>query len=313
MPDLGAFEVLLAVAQRGSINAAAGDLGVSQQAVSARIASIERQAGVRLVTRTRQGSTLTRAGVVVTEWAARLLEVAGELDAGLGALRQDQRTRLRVCASLTIAEHLLPGWLVAMRDLAARNGNDPVEVFFTAANSDTVVEQVRREDAEVGFVEGPDVPRGVCSQIIGHDALVLVVRPDHPWSRRRHPVTAAELAVTPLVSREKGSGTREALNAALQNTLGHGFQHAAPVLELSTTSAVRAAVYAGAGPAVLSELALADDLATHRLRRIALAGVDLHRDLRAVWVGPRQPPAGAVRSLIAHIMSRPSTRSAKIT
>ena len=313
MPDLGAFEVLLAIAQRGSINAAAGDLGVSQQAVSARIASIERQAGVRLVTRTRQGSTLTRAGVVVTEWAARLLEVAGELDAGLGALRQDQRTRLRVCASLTIAEHLLPGWLVAMRDLAARNGSDPVEVFFTAANSDTVIEQVRREDAEVGFVEGPGVPRGVFNPIIGHDALVLVVRPDHPWSRRRHPVTAAELAVTPLVSREKGSGTREALNAALQKTLGHGFQHTAPVLELSTTSAVRAAVCAGAGPAVLSELALADDLATHRLRRVALTGVDLHRDLRAVWIGPRQPPAGAVRSLIAHIMSRPSTRSAKLT
>lgn len=309
MPDLGAFEVLLAVAQRGSINAAARDLGVSQQAVSARIASIEKQIGVRLVTRTRHGSTLTEAGVVVTAWAARLLEVAGELDVGLGALRQDRRTRLRVCASLTIAEHLLPGWLVSMRDLAVRNRNDPVEVVFTAANSDTVVERVRREDAEVGFVEGPGVPPGLCSRIIGHDALMLVVRPDHPWVRRRRPVTAAELAETPLVTREEGSGTREALKAALENTLGVGFQQAAPVLELSTTSAVRAAVYAGAGPAVLSELALADDLATHRLRRVELTGVDLHRDLRAVWVGPRQPPAGAVRSLIAHIMSRPPTRS----
>lgn len=309
MPELGALEVLLAIAQRGSLNAAARDLGVTQQAVSARIASLESQTGVQLVTRSRFGSTLTQSGVVVTEWAARLLDVAAEVDAGLGALRQDRKTHLRVCASLTIAEHLLPGWLVSMREAAARAGDEPVDVVFTAANSDAVIDQVRDGQADVGFVEGPKAPRGIHSRIVGHDALALVVRRDHPWARRQSPVTAAELAATPLVTREDGSGTREALVAALEVTLGRGFANAAPVLQLSTTSAVRAAVNAGAGPAVLSELALADDLATNRLRRVALVGVDLHRDLRAVWVGPRQPPAGAVRSLIGHIASgRSDTR-----
>lgn len=303
MPELGALEVLLAIAQRGSLNAAARDLGVTQQAVSARIASLESQTGVQLVTRSRFGSTLTQSGVVVTEWAARLLDVAAEVDAGLGALRQDRKTHLRVCASLTIAEHLLPGWLVSMREAAARTGDDPVDVVFTAANSDAVIDQVRDGQADVGFVEGPKAPRGIHSRIVGHDALALVVRRDHPWARRQSPVTAAELAATPLVTREDGSGTREALVAALEVTLGRGFKNAAPVLQLSTTSAVRAAVNAGAGPAVLSELALADDLATNRLCRVALVGVDLHRDLRAVWVGPRQPPAGAVRNLIGHIAS----------
>jgi DNA-binding transcriptional LysR family regulator len=67
-------------------------------------------------------------------------------------------------------------------------------------------------------------------------------------------------------------------------------------------------VQAGAGPAVLSELAVADDLASGRLVRIPVTGLDLRRPLRAIWLGPRTPPAGPVRDLIGHITSRPSRK-----
>ncbi len=307
MPELGALEVLLAVAHTGSLSAAAREVGVSQQAVSARISSIEAQTGVQLVVRTMHGSTLTAAGVVVAQWAARLLDVAGELDAGLAALRHDLRTHVRVSSSLTIAEHLLPGWLVSLQAAAQHRGEVAAEVVLTAANSDTVIEQVRHGQADVGFTEGPHSPRGVRSRVIGRDELVFVLRPDHPWVRRRRTVTAAELNEIPLVSREEGSGTRYALRAALAAALGQDSVPTPPALALSTTSAVRAAVLAGAGPAVLSELAVADDIASHRLGRVAVSGIDLRRQLRAIWMGPRHPPAGAVRDLIAHILSHPRT------
>ncbi|MEO9220926.1 MAG: LysR family transcriptional regulator, partial [Mycobacteriaceae bacterium] len=184
MPELGALEVLLAVAHTGSLNAAAREVGVSQQAVSARVSSIEAQTGVQLVVRTMHGSTLTAEGVVVAQWAARLLDVAGELDAGLAALRHDLRTQLRVSSSLTIAEHLLPGWLVSLQAAARRRGEVAAEVVLTATNSDSVLKQVRQNEAEVGFIEGPQSPRGVRSRVIGWDELVVVLRPDHPWVRR---------------------------------------------------------------------------------------------------------------------------------
>jgi DNA-binding transcriptional LysR family regulator len=114
-------------------------------------------------------------------------------------------------------------------------------------------------------------------------------------------VTALELAQTPLVAREAGSGTRDWLAAALRDTLGTTEQ-AAPVLELSSAAAVRSAVRAGAGPAVMSTLAVSDDLTLGRLRAIAVADADLHRDLRAIWRGARVPPAGAVRDLLSHIV-----------
>lgn len=308
MPDLGAFEVLLTVARTGSLNAAAREIGLTQQAVSARISSIEAQTGVQLFTRSSHGSALTPAGVVVTEWASKLLSVAAEVDAGLAALRQDRQAHLRVTASLTVAEHLLPGWLVSFQADARRRSQAVAEVVLTAANSDTAIAHVLAEQADLGFVEGPRTPRGVRSRTVARDSLVLVVPHGHPWTRRRNPITAEELADTGLVSREPGSGTREALAAALRTALGPDLVQAPAALALSTTTAVRAAVLAGAGPAVLSELAVADDLAGRRLHRIPTTGVDLHRELRAIWLGPRTPPAGPVRDLIAHIANRHRTR-----
>ncbi|MGE5288203.1 MAG: LysR family transcriptional regulator [Micromonosporaceae bacterium] len=301
IPDLASLEVLLAIARTGSLNAASRQVGVTQQAVSARIKSAEAQAGVSLVSRTPRGSTLTPEGVVVAEWAARLLAVAGELDAGLAALRNDHYTRLRVSASLTIAEQLLPGWLVSLRAATRNRGGRPPEIVLTAANSEAVAQQVREGNADLGFVEGPDRPKGLRSVVIGHDSLVVVVRPDHPWARRRQPLSPAELAATPLVSREEGSGTRDVLAAALAAALNTARAEAPVALALSTTAAVRAAVIAGAGPAVLSELAVAEDLASHRLARVPVAGVDLGRALRAVWSSGPLPPRGAARDLLAHV------------
>jgi molybdate transport repressor ModE-like protein len=302
MPELTAFEVLLVVARTGSFNAAGRELGITQQAVSSRIASLEAVAGVALVTRSTHGSSLTSSGVVVAQWADRLLQVAEELDAGLGALRQDRRARLRVSSSLTVAEHLLPGWLVSLQVAAARRGERAAEVVLTATNSENVIEQVRNGTAEVGFIEGPRVPTGLRSKVIAHDQLRLVVLPDHVWARRRSRlVTAAEVLATPLVTRESGSGTREALTVALRAVLGPSALESLPALALSTTASVRAAVLAGAGPAVLSELAVGDDLTSGRLVAIGIDGVDLHRALRAIWTGPRTPPAGAARELLGHI------------
>ena len=302
VPDLAALEMLLAVAHTGSLNAASRQLGITQQAVSARVRSAEAQAGVALIARTPRGSSLTPEGVVVAEWAARLLAVAGELDAGLAAFRTDHQTRLRVSASLTIAEQLLPGWLVSLQARARHSGRPAPQIVLTAANSDTVTRQVREGQADLGFVEGPARPKGLRSRVIGHDELVVIVRPDHPWARRRQPLEPAELAAASIVSREEGSGTRGVLTAALSAALGT--RVTVPVaLALSTTAAVRSAVLAGAGPAVLSELTVAEDISARRLARVPVAGVNLRRSLRAIWTGGALPPVGAARDLLAHVIS----------
>ena len=316
MPELSALESLVAVARTGSLKAAAAQLGRTQQALSARVAAIEAQTGVTLVLRTPQGSTLTEAGGIVVEWAARLLDHATEVDAGLATLRQEQRARLRVAASLTIAERLLPGWLVDFNAESRAPTAVPERhsglAELRVGNSGAVADWVRAAQADVGFVEGPNAPTGCHSRVIGHDRLVLVVAPTHPWATRSSPVSARQLATTPLVTRESGSGTRDALAVALRTALAAvprsvPVELAEPIAQLSTTAAVRTAVLAGAGPAVLSALVVTEDVAAGRLRRVAISGVDLDRSLRAIWIGGRTPPAGAVRSLVA-IAARPVHR-----
>ncbi|MFC9958110.1 LysR family transcriptional regulator [Streptomyces nigra] len=286
VPDLGAMELLLAVARLGSLGGAARELGITQPAASSRIRSMERQLGVALVDRSPRGSRLTDAGALVTDWARRVVEAAEAFDAGAQALRVRRDSRLRVAASMTIAEYLLPGWLLALR---AQRPDTAVSLH--AGNSAAVAERLLSGEADLGFVEGLTVPAGLDSVVIAHDSLIVVTAPGHAWARRRRPLDATELAATPLILREKGSGTRQVLDAALGGL-------ARPLIELSSTTAVKAAAVSGAGPAVLSELAVGEELSMRRLVAIPLAGVSLARDLRAVWpTGHR--PVGPARELLS--------------
>ncbi len=259
---------------------------------------------VPLVRRSPRGSHLTPQGAVIAEWASRLLEVTAGLDAGIAALRADQRSHLRVSSSSTIAEQLLPTWLASFRAAAGRLGGLAPDVVLTAVNSETVIGHITEGTADLGFIEGPRRPARLRSRVIGHDRLAVVVAPGHPWTRRRDGISAVELAAAPLVSREGGSGTRDTLAAALTAALGPGYAQAPAALSVSTTAAVRAAVLAGAGPAVISGLAVADDLAAGRLAEIRTPELDLRRTLRVIWAGAANPPAGAARDLVGHIASR---------
>ena len=293
VPDLDALELLLTIARTGSLGRAAGERGVGQPAVSARVQTMERLVGLPLLERGPTGSRLTPAGALVAGWARDVVLAADRLDTGIASLRGRRDARLVVAASLTVAEHLLPGWLTRLHE--RRPGTS---VSLSAVNSAMVAELVLAGEAELGFVEGPVVPTGLGARLVSRDRLLLVAVAGSPLGRRRRPVGAAELAALPLVEREPRSGTRAALQAALAAALGGVPQRPAPVLELSSTTAVRAAVMAGAGPAVLSALAVADDLAAGRLRAVPTEGVDLARDLRAVWArGTR--PAGPARDLVA--------------
>ncbi|MEU9190711.1 LysR family transcriptional regulator [Streptomyces sp. NPDC048484] len=286
VPELGALELLLAVARLGSLGRAARELGITQPAASSRIRSMERQLGVALVDRSPRGSRLTDAGALVTDWARRVVEAAEVFDAGAQALRDRRDSRLRVAASMTIAEYLLPGWLIALR------GQRPdTAVSLLAGNSTVVAERVLAGEADLGFVEGVSVAAGLDSVVIARDRLIVVTAPGHAWARRRRALDAGELAATPLILREEGSGTRQVLDAALGGL-------ARPLIELSSTTAVKASVASGAGPAVLSELALGEELSARRLVAIPVEGVGLSRELRAVWPAGHRP-AGPARDLLA--------------
>ena len=300
--DLGPYDVLLSVAALGSMGRAAAAHGVSQAAVSARIRSLEGALGVTLLERSPRGARLTASGALVADWARVAIDAAEALEEGVAALRIERDSRLRVAASLTVAEYLLPRWLVSLR--AELPGTT---VALASHNSPDVVAAVLSGTADVGFVEGPDVPDALDAQVVARDHLTLVVAPSHAWAGRRG-VDAARLAGTPLVARESGSGTREFLEDALRDA-GLG-PLADPVLELSSTTAIKNSAADGLAPAVLSSLAVAPELAVGTLVAVPVRGLELRRDLSAVWARgrPLAGPAGDLVRLAARSGTRPSRR-----
>ena len=284
-PDIDSLHLLVLTARRGSLSAAAAERGTSQPAASKRISALERLLGVRLFDRSRRGSVLTPGGELIVGWAQRVLDELDVLVDGAEALSARNTPRLSVAASLTLAEHLLPGWL---RDL--RREDPELRVGLEVTNSRRVGELVRDRVVDIGFIESPASLPGLSTRVVAHDRLVLVVAPSHRWARRRRPVTIAELADTPLVSREEGSGTRETADLALRH---RGLVPAPPRLELGSSAAVCSAVLAGEGAALLSELAVATELTSRALLDVPTEGIDLTRDLCAVWPAGTRPTGSA--------------------
>lgn len=285
-PDIGSLELLVTIAERGSLSAAAAALDIAQPNASRQLSRLERRLGVRLFNRGTRGTEATPAGRVAVEHARRVLDAADGLVDQVRAAAGSGR--VRIVASQTIAEHLMPTFLAALAaDLPG------VPASFEVENTAGVLAAVRRGRADLGFVEGAEDPAGLHSRVIGHDRLVAVVAPTHPWAHGTG-IAAHALADTPLIVREEGSGTREVLARALAP-----LPTAEPALVLHSNAAVRTAAAGGAGCALLSELVVATDIREGRLARVPVHGLDLRRSLRVVWDGPW--PArldGALHALI---------------
>ncbi|WP_280401563.1 LysR family transcriptional regulator [Nocardia carnea] len=300
-PELGVLELLVGVDDHGSLGAAARIAGIAQPNASRAIKKLEARVGAPLLQRKPTGSTLTPEGTVLAHWSRKVLDDARHLLDVAAGMREKRAAELTVSASMTVAEHLLPAWLGQFRRAAPG-----VTIHLQVRNSRQVCADVTAGQCDIGFVESPTVPRALHSIAVAYDRLVVVVDPHHPWTRRRRPLTVAELARTPLVVREPGSGTRTTLDLAL-----HEYERAAPLLELGSGAAIRTSVLGGVGPAVLSTLAVAAQVESGELKIVEVEDLHLERTLRAVWRPPRQleGPAGDLVRLVRRVPARTSRRS----
>jgi molybdate transport repressor ModE-like protein len=271
--DLGPLRLLVAVGEHGSITEAARLEGVSQPGASKQIAALERSMSLPLLRRAPSGSTLTAEGEVVASWAGRVLDTVEQMRGAVESMRSHASSDLVVAASMTVAEHLAPTWLSTLR--ATR---PDIHVGLRVTNSQDVQALVLHEQVDLGFVETAALDPHVESRRLMRDRLAVVVAPTHAWATRRRPLLPDDLARTPLIVREHGSGTRETLDRLLR-----GIQSAEPLLVLGSNEAVKGAVKAGVGAAVLSVLAVGEDVRRGNLVEVDVENLDLHRPISAVW------------------------------
>ncbi|NUO59145.1 MAG: LysR family transcriptional regulator [Hamadaea sp.] len=292
--DLPALDLLISVAETGSVGRAAQVHGITQPSASARLAKLERRLGVPLLVRSRRGSLLTPAGEAVVAWSHGVVDAAQALADGVLTLRADRQARLRVSASLTVAEHLVPAWLLSLR-----RRHPGLDISAAVANSNGVIEAVRSGSVDLGFVESPDVPADLSSRVVGDDRLSLVVAAGYPLAAHAwRALRPTDLADQPLLLREPGSGTRDTFLRALEHALG--FAPRLPhVISLGSTTTILATVRAGGGIGVISSRAAAAAVASGELVELTVEGMPLVRPLNALWLGRTPTPLAAELLTIA--------------
>jgi DNA-binding transcriptional LysR family regulator len=248
--DLTQLRALVEVARHGSFSEAAAALGVTQPGVSRQVRKVERELGATLFVRGRNGVSMTAAGTQVVAYAAEMLARHAQLLQTLGTQPAPPTGELRIVASTTPGEFIVP-------DLVAAFGSryPSVRSLVTITDTAAVVEELEQGQADVGFAGARLPAGGLLNEAIAEDEVMLAVPTSHRLAGQET-VALAELAGERFVEREGGSGTLLSLHRALA-ARGLRLPPHQVVMELSTTQAVLSAVAGGHGLGWVSSLALA--------------------------------------------------------
>ncbi|HTY88045.1 MAG TPA: LysR family transcriptional regulator [Candidatus Acidoferrum sp.] len=258
-----------AVAQAGGISRGAQRVRVSQPAVSKQIRELEEALGTRLLERLPRGTRLTESGRILAGYAQRLQALEQEAEAAMKEFHGLQRGRLAVGASMTIGTHLIPQ---AFGEFHRRYPD--IELHLEIANTRTIRENLMQGVIEIGLTEGLIQGEHFDSEIFFQDELVAIAPCGHPLLKAG-PVSARRICEEPFILREEGSGTREVVERALGKR-GLAVQ---PVLSLTSPEAIKNAVVAGLGLAIISRLTIGLELRAGSLAIIPVKDLVIHRPL----------------------------------
>ncbi len=290
------LRIFRAVAHHRNLSRAAEEVHLSQPAVSMQMTALQEALGVALVETIGRRLHLTEAGELLSQYASRLLGLAEEAEVALGDLRAGTG-RVRFGASSTPGVYVLPEILAAFE-----RANPNVRLHFEVSNSGDIERRVAVNALDFGVTGGAVTFPGVTAEPWGTDELAVVVGPGHAWAGRRR-IAPTLLARARLVAREVGSGTRQFYEAELRRRE----LIVPPPVELGGIEAVKRAVEAGLGVAILSRHAIARELAEGRLEALELQGVRLVRPLVLVYQTQKRFSSAAL-ALLAAIRARAPSR-----
>jgi DNA-binding transcriptional LysR family regulator len=280
--------VFRVVAERLSFTQAATILHLSQPAVTSHIQALESELKTRLFERASSGTTLTPAGQRLYAFAAQVDRLAQQTLRDIGSFSGDERGRLCLGASTTIAQYLLPSLLA--RFVEAHPGLD---LRVVSANTAEIVAQVLARKIELGLIEGPPGSSEVKLRKFVADEVLVIVGLNHPFASAPEPPSLAELAREPLLVRECGSGTRRVVEDALRRG-GLELRTLQIVMEVDSTEAIKSGVEAGLGVGFVSRWALRQGPGSY-IRPVRIRGLEIHREFQFIHLHGPEPdgPAGA--------------------
>lgn len=279
LPQLRVFE---ASARLGSFTRAAEELHMAQPTASVQLKKLSETVGVPLFEQVGKRMYLTDAGRRLYAGCQEVFRALMGVEESLAGLRGVESGRLRLAVSTT-------GMSFAPRLLAAFLERHPgVETAVQVHNRQTLVQRLGdNEDDLYVFADAPEMEEVVAQELLPNP-LVVLARDDHPLARARN-IPFARLAEEPLILREEGSGTRRiAMRLFRERGLAPKVR-----MELGTNEAIKEAILAGLGVAILSRYTFGLDPESSRYVCLDVEGFPLENHWYLVY------PAGKQLSAVA--------------
>lgn len=269
------LQVFHTVAKQLSFTKAAELLFMTQPAVTFQVKQLEEHFNTRLFERSHGKISLTPAGELALDYAERILNMTGEMEARISELTGQVSGPLLIGASTTIAEYMLPRLLGEFKQR-----HPETQARLTVANSETIENKVADHTLDLGLIESPSHHPNLVTEVCCEDELVMICAPFCGLSTLKS-VNPKAVASQPYISRESGSGTRECIDDFFKLN-GVCLDELNLVMELGSREAIKGAVASGLGVAVVSSTTVEKEVKLKELVAIPL-DPPLRRQLSLVY------------------------------
>jgi LysR family transcriptional regulator, transcriptional activator of the cysJI operon len=225
---------------------------------------------------------------VLLRYARKGAQLAEEARTALERLRGQTAGKLRIGASMTVTQYILPRMLGAFLEQ-----HPQIELSVASGNTEHIVAMLAKGAIDLGLIEGPVSSREVFRQRFFEDRMVLIVGRRYAWPAKGA-VAVQALTEVPLLMRERGSGSRHVVELALRRA-GLRLKELRVAMELDSIVAIISAVEAGLGAGFVSEWAIRKEVRLGTVRVISVEGLDIRRDMTLIrHFGPvPEGPTGA--------------------
>lgn len=277
--DSNQLKIFCMVTRLQNFSKAAKMLHMSQPAVSTQVKNLEEYYRGQLFVRTPQGVTLTKAGEVFHTYALRILEIQDEMELQLETVFKHENNQILIGASTTIGNVSLPCAIYLFKEQYPE-----VELCLNIANAEEVFRMVMSDKVDIGVVEGDTKSSFLKALPVTADELVFIVPPQH--FAEGDVISLQDFLKHPLIIREDGSGTRKILATALDRH-GYSLNQLNVIIEMTTIFAIKSAVEAGLGGAVVPRLAVRKEVYTGTLKALTITDLEMPLIFNIVYPNKR--------------------------
>jgi DNA-binding transcriptional LysR family regulator len=280
-------QVFMTVAENLNFTKAAESLFISQPAVTKHIHELESKSGIALFTRKGNRIFLTQAGEIMYNRLRTIENMYNELNYEISTLKGEYEGSLRLGASSTIAQYVIPTVLASFHK---RHPN--VSITMIAGNSKQVESMLIDNEIDVALVENSSGMQELRYTAFLKDNILAVTNSNGIYAKKGT-LNLSELESAPLILREQGSGTLETALLALTEA-GVAVDRLNTNLHLGATEAIKNFLYCFDGIAFISEHAITKEFENHSLKNVIIQGLSISRHFR---IAERQGPRPKLQSL----------------